>query len=172
MSNSVNKLLPLEDIRSYDIPSLWPLSWPWWLLIIFVVSLGVIATMLLRRRQQQHRAKKEALLLIMSDEIRHDPVKMLELVKRAFFSYYPRSLISHLNGTELYTILDQASSSSDSSTGFQAHSELWQHAIYAPSTLCRDDLIRCHQTCVHWLHTALPASKQQLDNLNSEVTHV
>ena len=172
MTKAVNNLLPLADVRSYEIPSAWPLSWPWWLLIIFVVSLTVIVAIMLRRRQQRHSAKKEALSLIMSDQIRHDPVKMLELVKRAFYSYYPRNHISHLNGAELYAVLDSVCPTTDSGVDFHAHSELWQKAIYSPDPLTDEETACCQKMCHQWINRALPPSKERLHTLNAEVVHV
>lgn len=172
MTKAVNTLLPLADVRSYDIPSAWPLSLPWWLLIISIVALLIIVTMLLRHRLQRNRAKKEALSLIMSDEIRHDPVKMLELVKRAVYSYFPREQMAHLSGDELYAYLDRLYPSTQLSESFQANNQLWQKAIYSPDPLTDEETACCQKICQQWINGALPPSKELLHTLNAEVAHV
>ena len=53
---------PLEQLKDIHLPAdvaWWPLAWPWWLLIILLLSLPVVARYLIRRNRWRKQALRQ-----------------------------------------------------------------------------------------------------------------
>ncbi|MCD9529710.1 DUF4381 domain-containing protein [Photobacterium carnosum] len=160
--------LPLADIHLHTVPSYWPLAWGWWAVI--TVSLIVIITVgyQLHRRNQHIVAKKEAIAILKSYHFEGGLTAINVLLKQAALSYFPRSIIAPLTGTQWLLFLDQQLPLKY--RGFIDQQSSWQQGLFSSIPLTEPQFNDCQQQALLWLQYALPAKTISHDNHECVIT--
>ncbi len=150
MANPTSPSLPLADIHLQSDPSIWPLAWGWWLII--VITLGVLITLCvsLYRWKKARKPLQEAKMLL--NDI--DSISAINtLLKRTCLTYFKHQTVAKLTGDEWLTFLDEQLPETE--RGFIKNKDLWQKAVFSSSPITQEEMTRCKDLATTWLAHAI-----------------
>ncbi|PTB31655.1 DUF4381 domain-containing protein [Photobacterium phosphoreum] len=168
MSKLAAPPLPLADIHLHTAPSYWPLAWGWWAVITVSLIVIIIVGYQLRRRNQHYAAKQEAITILKSHCFEGRLTAINVLLKQAALSYFPRSVIAPLTGTQWLLFLDQQLPLKY--RGFVDQQSSWQQGLFSSTPLTQSQFNDCRQQALLWLQHALPAKTMSHDNHPNVIT--
>jgi hypothetical protein len=108
----MEQALPLRDIHLPDPISWWPLAWGWWLLIISVLLIIVMALMWFIRREKIKKIDKPVLFMQTLVQLKSEKqaqsfaIKLSALLKHSAIYYYGQQAAG-LSGETWLAFLDQ-----------------------------------------------------------------
>jgi hypothetical protein len=121
MLKSSPELAQLRDIHLPEAIGWWPLAPGWYLLGLFLLTLGVLGGLVTYRRYAHGRAKREAQHLLKCYQQQYQQqansqlfsAKISELLKRVALVYYPREQVASLQGEAWITFLNNTAKGVD-----------------------------------------------------------
>ncbi|MDF1756806.1 MAG: DUF4381 domain-containing protein [Legionellaceae bacterium] len=113
--SQTKELAKLHDIRLPDPISFWPLAPGWYLLILLVVLLGIIAYFVILRHYSLWQVKRRALAILAMHRAEYLAdsnsqracATVNELLKKVAIAYYPRQLVAGLQGRAWISFLNK-----------------------------------------------------------------
>ena len=113
-------------------------------------------------------AKKEAIAILKSYHFEGGLTAINVLLKQAALSYFPRSIIAPLTGTQWLLFLDQQLPLKYRS--FVDQQSSWQQGLFSSIPLTEPQFNDCQQQALLWLQYALPAKTISNDNHECVIT--
>ncbi|RAJ96869.1 DUF4381 domain-containing protein [Aliidiomarina maris] len=102
MSTTSNEL-PLHDIVTQTTAGWWPLAWGWWLLIVALFSLAIVATILLVRYLKRRRGMRAVNQLLTSPPASISEVSLR--LKQVLMLKHSRTSIAQLSSNQWSALL-------------------------------------------------------------------
>ncbi|MGF1726178.1 DUF4381 domain-containing protein [Photobacterium nomapromontoriensis] len=144
--------LPLADLHLPNAPSFWPLSWGWWLCLLFAIALLVVAMHWIQRKKLHNQARREAIKLLkgLNSPAQFDKLNLL--LRQMALTYQPRQHVAGLTGEQWLCYLDQQLPVKH--RGFMALSAEWQQGLFSAAPLTPDQFNACYQQAKIWIARA------------------
>lgn len=118
MPATANPLDQLKDIHTPDAIGLWPPAIGWYLVLIFLIAVLVLAGVMLWRRWQQNAYRRAALRecdeiereITAGSDCRAAAIRIATLLKRTALSVFPRGEVAPLSGDAWILFLESNAS--------------------------------------------------------------
>jgi hypothetical protein len=156
-------LQSLADISLGQTPSIWPLAWGWWVLILLTIFATVGIYWRVARHISKHKFKRSALKAVLNISSReHQALSTLHAVLRSsIIHYFPSESINSVQGQAWHELL-QSKAKLHKKVGQQCLTQLTQleASLYAkiPSINVDD----AKQAVYLWIKHCLPPSTAEL----------
>ncbi|NMP32989.1 DUF4381 domain-containing protein [Thalassotalea sp. M1531] len=149
----MDPLAQLKDIHLPEQINNYPIAPGWWLVLIFTITLLVLAFHWFRNFRKARIVKKQILAKLNdSNSIEQSN----ELLKLALLSYFPRYQTANLYGDKLTTFLTAQLPEKKQAT-FKKLNPFSFETMYQEN--CDIDVQAFNQSVIYWLTNALPPKK-------------
>lgn len=169
---SLDKALEnLADITLGESPSIWPLAWGWWALIIFMLAAITTLVILIINCRKKREIKRKALVAIEQiNESEPQALRKLHAILRsAAVHYYPKHNISKLHGEAWqHFLVSQASGQKRITNDVTEGLINLESSLYTKSTSI--SMSEAKQSVRVWIQCCLPPSNS--DRSNNEVDDI
>lgn len=146
-------LAQLADIKTPEPISLFPMAIGWWILLLLMISLLVVAGIKLYRLHKQKQIQKQAL-----KQFKKQPLSVKEaltITKWAAIQYFSRQRVANLANTQLANFLIQQLPEKKQAKFIKLSGDVWQQQ-YQKHFDNQHINNEFNQACIHWLTHALP----------------
>lgn len=164
--------LNLRDIHLPDPISWWPVAPGWWMILaslLLVIIVIFISRNIYIKKQLNRDIRTELEQIKQQYQLTENKSQLAKslsiLLRRANISYYPKTDIAGLIGSEWLTYLDNTSSSSSANNRFQSDTgKVLLSAPYLPDNASMDyDANKLVRLCESWLQS----SHKKISRVNS-----
>jgi hypothetical protein len=172
-------LQSLADISLGQTPSIWPLAWGWWILILLVIFAIVGIYWIVARYISKHKVKRRALkaVLNMSNNEPHALSALHAVLRSSLMHYFPSESINSLQGPAWHELL-QLKAKPHKKVDQQCLAQLTQLEASLYTKVPSINVDDAKQAVYLWIKHCLPPSttelikSETLDTDNKGVLHV
>ncbi len=150
MTNPTSPSLPLADIHLQSDPSIWPLAWGWWAIILITLGVLIALSVTLYRWKTARKPLQEAKVLL--DDL--DSIAAINtLLKRTCLTYFDHQTVAKLTGDAWLAFLDEQLP--EPKRGFIKDKDLWQKGVFSSLPVTQEEMTRCKDLATTWLANAI-----------------
>src|SRR5687768_3922224 len=103
MNENAELLLRLRDVHGIDAPLWWPPAPGWWLALLVLCALAVLAVHLLRPRWQRYRLRRRLLAALGAAS---SAAEIAQLLRAAVLARFPADQVAGLHGAAWIAFLE------------------------------------------------------------------
>jgi hypothetical protein len=162
-------LADLADITLGQSPSIWPLAWGWWAIIIATIVLIAVITLLTVTYRSKRKIKRKALIAInkISENELHALRKLHAVLRAAVMHYYPEEDVSKLHGEAWQGFLiSQGNRQKRVTNDITTNLKALESSLYTKTAAI--SVTDAKQSVATWLQCCLPSSNARLIKKDSE----
>ena len=150
-----NPLSQLHSIHTPDAVSAWPLAWGWWLLMVIVAALCVLAVVLVYRHIQFNKAKNQAIAEVSRLDVQSGNMakQLNELLKRLCLHYGNASVVAKMSGEAWVAYLLGVVDTRIAET-LRNDLSTMQEILYAPVSASSSENKQFQQAVLTWIKKA------------------
>lgn len=140
---------------------LWPLAWGWWIVIVVSLIILIGGTYWLIARYRNRRALRQAISHLRTLPPEQQALAQCnQILKRAFMSYFPTSLVASLHGVQWVQFMEQQVSDKNK-VRFQPLFTALNSGLYQENKAQSPEYSECASSTIAYLKCALPPGRKQ-----------
>ncbi len=116
--------LQLQDIHLPGSASFWPLAFGWWILLVMIISVAtwLVIKVIKRAKEKRHQHKILDKFKSLEKKLKTKPsnatiAEINTLLRQLAITYYPRTEVASLTGSDWLYFLDESGSTHEFSRG-------------------------------------------------------